>query len=146
MADFLLFTLDKFTFKVATDRFYSGEGVWVQAVGNRLRLGLSDFFQQRNGDLAFTEVAPPGSKLAAGDALASVETIKVNVELTSPVSGTVVEANDRLALEAELINQDPYGEGWLAIVEAGNWPAERTALLAPEAYFEHMKRAAEEEG
>jgi glycine cleavage system H protein len=145
MAEFLQFTLDKFTFKVATDRFYSAEGVWAQAGGRSVRLGLSDFFQQRNGDLAFAEVAPEGTSVLAGDRFATIETIKVNIELVSPVSGVVIEVNDRVSLESEIINQDPYGDGWLAVVEASDWQADRAHLLGPEAYFAHIKREAEEE-
>jgi glycine cleavage system H protein len=144
MIDFLEFTLDKFAFKVATDRLYMSEGLWAMPDGDRVTVGLSDFFQQRNGDVAFADVWAAGRWVKAGEEFASVETIKVNVELPSPVSGTVVEANDRLQMEAELVNQDPYGAGWLAVIQADDWPADGARLMTPEAYLDQMKSEAEE--
>jgi len=145
MAEFLEFTLDKFTFKVAADRFYNLEGVWAKADGDKVTVGVSDFFQQRNGDVAFAEVQEVGTAVTHNDEFANIETIKVDVELPCPVSGTIAEVNEKLELEAEVINQDPYGEGWLAVIEAADWAADQASLMAPEAYFEHMKVQAQEE-
>lgn len=145
MPEYLETMVDKFTFRVATDRFYTSEGIWALAEGNRVRIGLSDFLQQRSGDVAFAEVKPEGTAVAAGDEVAAIETIKVNIALSAPVSGTVVEVNPAMETAPEQINQDPYGEGWLAIFEANDWEADHEKLLTPEKYFEIMKRDAEEE-
>jgi glycine cleavage system H protein len=145
MPDYLETTVDKFIFKVATDRLYSAEGVWALAEGDRIRIGMTDFLQQLNGDVAFAEVKPAGTAVATGDELAVIETIKANVEVASPVGGSVVEVNPAMELSPEAINQDPYGEGWLAVIEAVDWPTDRAALLDPQAYFELMKGQAEEE-
>ena len=145
MPEFLGTTVDKFTFKVAADRFYTREGLWLQAEGNRVRIGLSDFLQQRSGDIAFAEVKPVGTTLAVGDEVASIETIKVNVALSSPLGGTVIEVNPDLEAAPEAINQDPYGAGWLAVIEAANWEVDRAQLLDAAAYFDVMKADAEEE-
>ena len=145
MPEFLALTVDKFTFKVATDRFYTREGVWALAEGNRVRIGLSDFLQQRSGDIAFAEVKPVGTTLVAGDEVASIETIKVNVALCSPVSGKVIEVNPAMDTAPEAINQDPYGTGWLAVIASSDWDAERAQLLDAAAYFEVVKREADEE-
>ncbi|MCL4263476.1 MAG: glycine cleavage system protein H [Anaerolineae bacterium] len=145
MVEYLEFTLDKFTFKVATDRLYHPDGVWAKEVDGRVTIGLSDFLQQRSGDIAFAEVADVGTVLAMGDEVANIETIKVDISLPAPVSGTVVEVNPRLELEAEVINQDPYGAGWLAVIEAANWAADCADLLSPDAYFGQMQAEAEEE-
>ena len=144
MVEFLEYRLDKFTFRVAADRLYSPAGVWARAKGERVTVGVSDFFQQRNGDVAFADVVPVGTAVASGDELATIETIKVDVELPAPVSGVVSAINEALELEAEVINQDPYGEGWLAVIEASDWPAEGAQLLSPEAYLTLMKREAQE--
>jgi glycine cleavage system H protein len=106
---------------------------------------MTDFLQQRSGDVAFAEVRSAGRAVAAGDEVALIETIKANVEVPSPVGGTVVEANPALAMSPEAINQDPYVDGWLAVIEASDWPTNRDALLDPKAYFELMKGQAEEE-
>ena len=145
MPEYLETTVDKFIFKVATDRYYSDEGIWALAEGNRIRIGMTDFLQQRSGDIAFAEIKPEGTALDARDEVAIIETIKVNVSLTSPVSGTVVEVNPVMELSPEVINQDPYGDGWLVVIEAGDWPKDRDNLLEPQAYFELMKGQAEEE-
>ena len=145
MPEYLETTVDKFIFKVATDRYYSDEGIWALAEGNRIRIGMTDFLQQRSGDIAFAEIKPEGTALGVGDEVAIIETIKVNVSLTSPVSGTVVEVNPVMELSPEVINQDPYGDGWLVVIEAGDWPKDRDNLLEPQAYFELMKGQAEEE-
>lgn len=145
MDEFLTYTLDKFTFKVATDRLYNEAGVWAKADGDRVTLGVSDFFQQHNGDVAFAEVEEVGTAVSPADTFATIETIKVDIELASPVNGTILEINETLELEGEVINQDPYGAGWLAIVEAADWTADQSNLLTPEAYFAHMQRQAQEE-
>lgn len=145
MADFLQFTLDKFTFKVATDRYYTVEGLWAKADGSRVIVGLSDYLQQRSGDVAFAEVVTVGTAVNRGDEVASIETIKVNVSLPSPVSGTVVEVNPALEMEAERINQSPYDEGWLAVIEASDWPSDQSTLLDPPTYLVRIRVEAEEE-
>jgi glycine cleavage system H protein len=145
MTDFLTTTLDKFTFKVATDRFYSTEGIWVKEENGRAHIGLSDFVQQRSGDVAFADVRPAGTTLTAGEDVANIETIKVNITFTSPVKGKIMEVNPAMNDAPETINQDPYGAGWLAVMEVTDWDAERARLLDPPAYFEIMKGQAEEE-
>ncbi len=145
MPDFLAALVDKFTFKVALDRSYNAEGVWALAEGNRVRIGLSDFLQQRSGDVAFAEVKPEGTAVNAGEEVAVIETIKVNISLASPVTGQVVEANTALTSAPEAINQDPYGAGWLAVIESADWGADHAQLLTAAAYFEKMKGQAEEE-
>jgi glycine cleavage system H protein len=145
MAEFLEFTLDKFTFKVATDRYYNTDGMWIKADGSRVTVGLSDYLQQRSGDVAFAEVARESTTIAVGDEIANIETIKVNISLPSPISGMVVEVNPALEMEAEVINQDPYGTGWLVVMEATDWTTDQVNLLDPQAYFAHMKAEAEEE-
>jgi len=149
MSEFLETTVDKFTFRVATDRLYSGDGLWVFWLqpqgGNRVRVGLTDFLQQHSGDAAFVTVKPPGTRLQVGDDLAELETIKVNMILPSPVSGAIVAVNDALELNPELVNQSPYEKGWLAEIDATDWEAGRASLLDAKAYFAVMQSQAQEE-
>jgi glycine cleavage system H protein len=145
MTEFLETTVDKFKFRVATDRYYSSEGLWAQELDNRIRIGLTDFLQQRSGDVAFAEVKPVGTVVALGEEVATIETIKVNISLTAPLSGKIVEANPAMESAPEAINQDPYGEGWLAVIEPADWKTDRSTLLDPQAYFTLMKGQAEEE-
>jgi glycine cleavage system H protein len=145
MSDFLETTVDKFTFKVAVDRFYNEEGVWAKEENGRVRIGLSDFVQQRSGDVAFAEVKPVGTVLAAGEEVAVIETIKVNITYTSPVNGKIVDVNPAMNDAPEAINQDPYGAGWLTVMEVADWDSESAKLLDPQTYFNIMKGQAEEE-
>ena len=144
MSEFLETTIDKFTFKVATDRFYTSEGVWAKEENGRVRIGLSDFVQQRVGDVAFAEIKPAGTVLATGEELAVIETIKVNITYTSPVNGKIVEVNPVMNDAPEAVNQEPYRAGWLAVMEISDWGAEFAKLLDPPAYFKIMKGQAED--
>jgi len=145
MPKYLELTLDKFTFKVADDRFYTPAGLWALPEGNRIRIGLSDFQQQRSGDVAFAEIKPVGTQLAFDEEVAVIETIKVNISLGSPVTGKVVEVNPAMSDAPEVINQDPYDTGWMAIIETDHWEADKARLINPQTYFDHMKSLAEEE-
>jgi len=145
MADFLETSVDKFIFRVATDRLYNEEGVWAKPEGSQVRVGISDFLQQRSGDVAFAEVKMPGEIVQYGEEFASIETIKVDISLSSPLSGQVVEVNPAMDDAPEIINEDPFGEGWMALIEAADWEADRLNLLDPDAYFAKMKKEAENE-
>ncbi len=142
-------TVDKFTFRVPTDRLYAAEGVWVLLLdpkdGVRVRVGITDFMQQRSGDIAFVTVREPGTQLRVADDVAEIETIKVNLALPSPVAGSVLEVNPALGATPEIVNQDPYGEGWLAVIAVADWGTDRQGLLTPEAYFTHMQQQAKNE-
>lgn len=144
MPEFLEATVDKFIFRVAKDRLYSKDGIWVlPEEDGRVRLGLTDFAQQRNGDVAFADAKPVGTALEVGDELATVETIKVIVSLYAPVAGTIVEVNPEMENAPEAINKDPYGAGWLAVMAAEAFETARGTLLDPQAYFTLMKSEAE---
>jgi glycine cleavage system H protein len=145
MIDTIETKVDKFTFKVAIDRFYTNEGVWAFASGSSVRIGLSDFLQQSSGDIAFADVKAVGTVLAIGGAAAVIETIKVNIDFASPIAGTIVRVNALMETAPETINLDPYGEGWVCEIEAVDWESEQKNLVDPEAYFAWMKLEAENE-
>ena len=101
--------------------------------------------QQRSGDIAFAEIKPVGTELAIGDEVAVIETIKVNISLGSPVSGKLIQVNPALDTTPEVINQDPYEQGWMAILETSDWEADQTRLLDAQAYFDKIKAEVENE-
>ncbi len=137
--------VDKFLFRFPADLYYSEAGIWVRFEGRRARIGLSDFIQQRNGDVAFAEPKEAGTVVRLGDEAAVVETIKVNLGIPSPVDGKVVEVNGDLLTSPELVNQDPYGKGWLAVLEVGDAEAARGALKTAAEYLALAKVQAEAE-
>ena len=149
MPECLETTVDKFTFRVAKGRLYTPEGVWIEPLQSnnppRARLGVTDYFQQHNGDVAFATVKPRGTRLRSGDDFAEIETMKVTLELPSPFTGTIVEVNKALERNPELINQDPYGQGWLALIEPMAWEPDSAELLDAAAYLAVVQSQAEEE-
>jgi glycine cleavage system H protein len=145
MPKFLETSVDKFTFRIASDRLYSEEGVWAKEEGTLIRIGLSDFVQQRSGDVAFAEVRPAGTKVSYEDEIAVIETIKVNISLGSPLGGKVLESNPAMETTPEAINLDPYGDGWLVVVDPDDWGSDKTRLLSAQVYFEKIKVEAKKE-
>jgi glycine cleavage system H protein len=145
MPDYLETTVGKFIFKFAKDRLYTPEGLWVKVDKSLARIGVTDFFQQHNGDVAFVTLEPIGKVLALDDEFASVETIKVNLSLASPVSGKIANVNNLATSKPEIINLDPYGDGWLCDIETSLFEIEKSKLLSPEQYFNKMKTDAEAE-
>ena len=143
--DVLELAVDKFRFRFPADLFYSEAGVWARFEGSRVRIGLSDFTQQRNGDVAFAEPKEVGTVVGPGEEVAVVETIKVNISVPSPVAGKVIAVNQDLAAAAELVNQDPYGRGWLAVLEVGDAAAAKASLMTAAEYMALAKGQAEKE-
>ncbi len=138
-------TVDKFIFRVPEELLFTEEGIWLAVEGKRARIGLSDFVQQVNGDIAFANVIAAGSKVNPGDEIGSIETIKVNLSLPSPVKGQVLETNPLLQDSPEMINQDPYGKGWMASVELLDWEKDKLLLLDAPRYLSRVKELAEAE-
>lgn len=115
---------------------YSREHEWVRVEGNRATIGITDFAQSQLGDVVFVEIPTVGAIVPIGKAFSVVESVKAVSDIYAPVSGTVVEVNEELADTPETINSDPYGQGWIAVIELSN-PAELDALLASDAYEKH---------
>jgi len=142
--DFLRVTVGKFIFRVKPGCLYTEVGVWAardDATG-LVRVGLTDFRQQSSGDVVFVDLPAVGIRLAAGEDLANIETIKVDLAVPAPAAGEVVAVNAALADAPELINQDPYGAGWLVELKPVIWPA--PDLIDAEAYLALMTAQAEE--
>ncbi len=142
--EYLEAAVDKFVFRVPRDRRYSQADVWAQREGKRVRIGLTDFLQQKSGDVGFVTPKEIGTVLAADDELAAVETIKVELVVPTPLAGTVLAVNEALAEHPELVNSDPYGEGWLAEIEPSR-SADFDTLLDAETYLPQMRARAEVE-
>ncbi len=136
---FLEVSMDKFTFRVKEGLLYAASGVWVALDdgSGRARIGLTDFRQQSSGDVAFVDLPAPGTNMTAGDELARIETIKVDLEVPAPFAGQVTGINAGLGDRPELINLDPYGEGWLLDLQPARWPVE--GLLDAQAYLAVME-------
>jgi glycine cleavage system H protein len=113
---------------------YAESHEWAKLEGDNLvRMGISDFAQDALGDVVYVEVPDVGTDVVAGEPCSEVESTKSVSDVNSPVSGTVVAVNEALDTNPELVNSDPYGEGWFAVIEASN-VAEIGSLLTAEGY------------
>ena len=113
------------------DLRYTKSHEWLRKLPDgTIEVGITDHAQQSLGDLVFVEVPEPGRHVAAGDACAVVESVKAASDIYSPVAGEVTAGNPKLATEPELINRDPYGEGWIMRVKPSGGAATET-LDAP---------------
>jgi glycine cleavage system H protein len=142
--EMLQVTVDKFTFQVKPGLLYTQDGVWLalDKAKQVARVGLTDFRQQSSGDLAFVDLPQIGQAVAQGDDLADIETVKVDLAISAPCDGKIVAINEALAETPELINQDPYGAGWLVELQPVDWPVE--GLLDAQAHLVVMTQQAQE--
>ena len=115
------------------DLRYHKEHEWIRVEGNKATLGISNFAQDALGDVVFIDLPDVGTNLAAEAELGEVESTKATSTIYSPVTGLVVQINQELEEHPELLNQDPYGRGWIAVLELSN-PAEVDALMTAEQY------------
>jgi glycine cleavage system H protein len=118
--------------QVPEQLLYSTDHEWADVAENGARVGITDYAQDALGDVVFVSLPPVGKHVAAGDAIGEVESTKSVSEIYAPVSGTIREVNSILEQAPELVNSDPYGEGWLVVIELdGDAPA---TLLDASAY------------
>ena len=99
------------------ERRYTKTHEWVTVDGKTATVGISDFAQAQLGDVVFLELPKPGRKVGKGEAFGTIESVKAASDLYSPVEGTVTSVNENLTAHPELVNSDPYGEGWILKVE-----------------------------
>ncbi len=118
---------------IPKDLRYTQEHEWVKIEGNKVRVGITDFAQHELGDIVFVELPEVGDTVTFNETFGSVESVKTVSELYSPVSGTVVEINEALADSPEFVNESPYENAWMIVVELSN-EAEVESLLTAEAY------------
>jgi glycine cleavage system H protein len=140
------YVYDKFIFKVKNEIYYHIDGCWVEKTGDIATVGVTDFFQTLNGDVASVVLFGLGLKLKQGSPIGDIETMKVSFELSSPVSGEIIEHNKLLDNSPELVNLEPYGDGWLLKVKLDNFETDKPNLMDSKSYFDFMKSKVEEEG
>ena len=119
--------------KIPKDLKYTKDHEWARVEGDTAVVGITDYAQEKLGSIVFVELPPPGKAAQKGQTVVTVDSVKAVAEVYSPLSGEVKEANEALKDTPELINQDPYGQGWMVKI-AISAPAEVGVLLTPEAY------------
>jgi glycine cleavage system H protein len=121
------------------DRRYTKTHEWVTVDGKQATVGITDFAQSQLGDVVFLELPTTGRKLASRETFGVIESVKAASDLYAPVAGRITEVNEKLAAKPELINSDPYGEGWILKIElAGDLPPD----LMDEADYKKVTEAA----
>jgi glycine cleavage system H protein len=114
------------------DRRYTKTHEWVTIDGKTATVGITDFAQAQLGDVVFLELPAAGRKVAAQEGFGVIESVKAASDLYSPVEGKIIEVNDKLSSKPELVNSDPYGEGWILKLEVtGDLPSD---LLSEQDY------------
>lgn len=112
---------------------YTQEHEWVRADGTRVTVGITDYAQSALGDVVFVDLPDTGTSVDAGEPFGEVESTKSVSDLYAPVSGTVVERNEALEATPEKVNQDPYGDGWMLVIEVADASAVES-LMDADAY------------
>jgi glycine cleavage system H protein len=107
---------------VPQDLRYTSEHEWVRVLdgGAKVRVGITDFAQDALGDVVYVDLPAPGTAVAATEAVGELESTKSVSEMYAPVSGTIVAVNEALAEQPQLLNEDPYGDGWLCEIEVSD--------------------------
>lgn len=121
------------SFEIPADLRYLETHEWVRSTDGTAVVGITDFAQDELGDIVFVELPATGDDLVAGEAFGVIESIKAVSDLYAPVSGTVTAVNEELVDRPELVNDDPYDDGWMLEVELDD-PDELDELLEPAAY------------
>ena len=112
---------------------FTSDHEWVASGSPAMKVGITDYAQDALGDIVYVQLPEPGTAVRAGEALGEVESTKSVSEIYAPVNGTVSARNERLADEPELINSDPYGDGWLVEITPAD-DADTSGLLDAAAY------------
>lgn len=118
--------------------FYTKEHEWANFKDNEVIIGITDYAQSQLGDIIFIEFPEIGDEVNAGDSFGEVEAVKTVSELYAPVTGTVLEVNENLEDSADLVNSDPYGDGWLIKIKPTNLN-EKDDLMKSAAYEELIR-------
>lgn len=118
---------------------YSREHEWVKVDGNRAVIGITEFAQSELGDIVFVELPEAGTELAANATFGTVESVKTVSDLYAPIAGTIVEVNAALIDSPEKVNEAPYEDGWMIVLELKD-ASELDSLLNADAYSEHINK------
>ena len=118
---------------------YSKEHEWIMVEAEKCRVGITDYAQKSLHEVVYVDLPTVGKRLTQKEAFGTVESVKAVSELYSPVSGEIIERNEKLVQSPELVNQDPYGAGWIVVVKPSRLSDDMKALLDAESYAGFLK-------
>ena len=120
------------------DMRYSKDHEWARKEGSKVRIGISDYAQDQLGDIVFVELPPVGGSFSKGGQFGTVESVKAVSEIYMPLDGEILAVNEALADTPELLNKDPYAEGWMIEISPSD-PAELKSLMSKEDYLQMLR-------
>ena len=130
------------------DLYYSRDHSWARVSGTRVTVGMTDFFQQEAGDIVFVDLPEEEEEVSQGEVCGKIQSRKWIGKLVAPVSGEIVEINEDLEDDTSLINTDPYGNGWIIVIDAEDLDSELDSLMQGDgvvAFIEQEIKTAEQE-
>jgi glycine cleavage system H protein len=131
--------LSKDSYEIPEGLYYSKDHEWAKLEGSRVRIGITDYAQKSLHDVVYVELPQLNKQVRQSDTIGAVESVKAASDVFAPTGGKVVEVNKRLEDEPELINNEPYGEGWIAMLEPANLQADLGKLMDTKKYSEFLK-------
>lgn len=131
--------------EVAEGLYYSKEHVWLKVEDGKCRVGIADHAQKQLKEIVVVDLLDEGDEVSQGDSFGEVESVKTVSDLISPISGTITEINGELEDSPELVNESPYDEGWMIVVEPSDLDAELENLLSFDDAVEFYEELAKEE-
>lgn len=131
-------------FEVPENLYYHKEYLWAKVEGDKVKVGMIDFAQKQLNDIVYVELPSAGDEVTQNEPFGTLESVKAVSDLIAPISGTIETVNEELESKPELINEDPYGEGWLLIVAPTNLDADLKNILDFDAAVAWHKELAQE--
>ncbi len=129
---------------IPSDLKYTKDHEWIRLEGDRARVGITDYAQESLHEVVYADLPKVGRTLNRGESFGTVESVKAVSEIYTPVSGEVMETNQKLVDSPELINQQPYGEGWLILMKTSNLKEETNSLMSAKEYEALLDRLSQE--
>jgi glycine cleavage system H protein len=126
-------------FDLPDDLFYTKEHEWMKVENGKCRVGITDYAQKTLHEVVYVDMPNIGKVLSQGVVFGTVESVKAVSELYSPISGDVVERNEKLVNSPELVNQEPYGAGWIVVVKPSRLQDEQRGLMRTDAYGKFLQ-------
>ena len=126
-------------YDVPEELYYTKDHEWIRTEGSNCRIGVTDYAQKSLHEVVFVDLPKVGAKINQSQSLGSVESVKAVSDVFAPISGEVAEVNVKLSDTPEFVNQQPYGDGWIAIIKPSQLDVELKNLLNAKAYAEFLK-------
>jgi len=128
-------------YSIPENLYYTREHEWaLLEKPDTVRIGITDYAQKALHEIVFVDIPKRGITIEQMKSIGTVESVKAVSEVFSPVSGQIIDVNEELQLSPELVNKDPYGRGWIALIKANNFGTDSKKLLTPTQYAEYIKK------